>query len=168
MRVVVLALVFLVQCSALAQRALPQQDPRQVEQEAIMMSREVLETLRRGTLNYDDLVGVRDELRDVISIIRNGAKPSLTLICTKSGNGRYYPTNPENGDIIGSSDWGAGHDFLKDCRNSLPKRGDRIACFKNGNGRYYPSNPKTGDIIGSSDWGAGFDFLKDCLLAIAN
>ncbi len=120
-------------------------------------------TVDRVNPSTQDLAKLANNLRAEIEFLRN---PSPRLLCMKADNGRHYPSQPTNGQIVGDSAYNAGHVQIADCKATLKVGSSGLVCFKRDNGRYYPTDSTTGLVVGSTAYNAGYVQLEICLESI--
>ena len=136
-------------------------DSYQTESEIHELTREILDVVRKGYLNKNQLDTVRDGLKGVLASTYSTHAGS-DLICTKQSNAMFYPVSSKTGSVVGSTSFNAGYSSLESCRSTLPGRYDVIACFKQSNAMFYPTNPATGSVIGSTSFNAGYSSVDSC------
>ncbi|HEX4925015.1 MAG TPA: hypothetical protein VFV50_13055 [Bdellovibrionales bacterium] len=130
-----------------------------LEREIYELTDEVRNLIRYEDLTVEQLTQIRDGLRDTLAGTFTGKSP---LICSKATNARFYPSNRETGQVVGSAAYDAGYTTLEACRATLPGPRDVTACFKQTNGRFYPSKSLTAEVIGSAAYDAGHANFSEC------
>ena len=157
MKLVVAMFGFLIGLTGASAQAL---DAVALRGEIRALQNEISGQVRYGNLTAEQLVEVRNGLRQTLASISIASGPSI--ICLKSGNQLYYPANPLTGKLLIES-YMAGAVSIDDCRKTLPQSAsETVACYKQSNGMFYPSRATTGKIMGSDGYQAGHVALDDC------
>lgn len=89
-------------------------DSYQTESEIHELTREILDVVRKGYLNKNQLDTVRDGLKGVLASTYSTHAGS-DLICTKQSNAMFYPVSSKTGSVVGSTSFNAGYSSLDSC-----------------------------------------------------
>src|SRR4051812_19544425 len=77
-----------------------------------------------NNVSATDIQATYDTLQNILDLLNK--RPSK-LMCSKIGNGQYYPVRRAVGDVLGDSDYQAGFSKLDDCKKTLPLATDTLA-----------------------------------------
>lgn len=105
MRIALIALLSFVGIAAAQAQIYRGGSQFKLEREIMALTGEVRNLLRYEDLTIEQLTQIRDGLRETLAGTFAGKDP---LICAKATNGRFNPANRENGQVVGSTAYGAG------------------------------------------------------------